>query len=290
VPILADAGTLVLVQGLTGREGSFHGLRNRSYGTKVVGGVTPGKGGTDVEGIPVFDTVVQAVAATGANASVIFVPAAAAADAVLEAADAGLDLVVCITEGIPVNDTARVRAQIQRARGVRLIGPNCPGLISPGQTNLGIIPGEICIPGPVGIVSRSGTLTYQIIHELTAIGVGQSTCVGIGGDPIVGTSFIDCLALFEEDPATRAVVLIGEIGGDEEERAAAFIAERMQTPVVAYIAGFTAPPGKRMGHAGALISGSKGTAAAKAEAFRAAGVPVAKNPSEVADLVRGSLA
>jgi succinyl-CoA synthetase alpha subunit len=285
VPILVDRQTLVLVQGLTGREGRFHALRNRAYGTQVVAGVTPGKGGTDVDGIPVFDTVGEATAATRANASVIFVPARAAADAILESADAGVGVIVCITEGIPVNDTARVRAQVRRTGGITLIGPNCPGLISPGETNLGIIPGEICIPGPVGLVSRSGTLTYQIVHELTAAGIGQSTCVGIGGDPIVGTGFIDCLARFEADPHTRAVVLIGEIGGDEEEQAAAFIARGMRTPVVAYIAGFTAPPGKRMGHAGALISGSKGTAAAKADAFRAAGVAVAKNPSEVAQLV-----
>jgi succinyl-CoA synthetase alpha subunit len=285
MPILVDQKTLVLVQGLTGREGRFHALRNRSYGTQVVAGVTPGKGGTDVDGIPVFDTVGEATAATRANASVIFVPARAAADAILESADAALSLVVCITEGIPANDTARVRTQIRRTGGVTLIGPNCPGVISPGESNLGIIPGEICIPGPVGLVSRSGTLTYQIVHELTAAGIGQSTCVGIGGDPIVGTGFIDCLERFEADPATRAVVLIGEIGGDEEEQAAAFIAQGMRTPVVAYIAGFTAPPGKRMGHAGALVSGSKGTAAAKADAFRAAGVAVAKDPSEVAKLV-----
>jgi succinyl-CoA synthetase alpha subunit len=285
VPILIDRKTLVLVQGLTGREGRFHALRNRSYGTQVVAGVTPGKGGTEVDGIPVFDTVEEAAGATRANASVIFVPARAAADAILESADAGVGLIVCITEGIPANDTARVRAQIRRTGGITLIGPNCPGVISPGESNLGIIPGEICIPGPVGLVSRSGTLTYQIVHELTAAGIGQSTCVGIGGDPIVGTGFIDCLARFESDPGTRAVVLIGEIGGDEEEQAAAFIAQGMRTPVVAYIAGFTAPPGKRMGHAGALISGSKGTAAAKADAFRAAGVAVAKNPSEVAQLV-----
>ena len=285
MPILVDEKTLVLVQGLTGREGRFHALRNRSYGTQVVAGVTPGRGGADVDGIRVFDTVGEATAATRANASVIFVPARAAADAILESADAALSLVVCITEGIPANDTARVRAQIRRTSGITLIGPNCPGVISPGESNLGIIPGEICIPGPVGLVSRSGTLTYQIVHELTAAGIGQSTCVGIGGDPIVGTGFIDCLARFEADPGTRAVVLIGEIGGDEEEQAAAFIAQGMRTPVVAYIAGFTAPPGKRMGHAGALVSGSKGTAAAKADAFRAAGVAVAKDPSEVAKLV-----
>ena len=285
MPILADRQTLVLVQGLTGREGSFHALRNRAYGTRVVAGVTPGKGGTEVDGIPVFDTVCDAAVATRANASVIFVPGRAAADAILESAGAGLPLIVCITEGIPVNDTARVRMQVRRTPGLRLIGPNCPGLITPGQTNLGIIPGEICIPGPVGLVSRSGTLTYQIVHELTAAGIGQSTCVGIGGDPITGTGFIDCLTLFEEDPKTKAVVMIGEIGGDDEERAAAFIAQGMRTPVVAYIAGFTAPPGRRMGHAGALISGSKGTAAAKADALRAAGVAVARDPSEVAQLV-----
>ena len=285
MPILVDQKTLVLVQGLTGREGRFHALRNRSYGTQVVAGVTPGRGGADVEGIPVFDTVADATAATRANASVIFVPARGAADAILESADAGVGLVVCITEGIPANDTARVRAQLRRTGGITLIGPNCPGVISPGESNLGIIPGEICIPGPVGLVSRSGTLTYQIVHELTAAGIGQSTCVGIGGDPIVGTGFIDCLARFDADPDTRAVVLIGEIGGDEEEQAAAFIAQGMRTPVVAYIAGFTAPLGKRMGHAGALVSGSKGTAAAKADAFRAAGVAVAKDPSEVAKLV-----
>ena len=285
MPILVDQKTLVLVQGLTGREGRFHALRNRSYGTQVVAGVTPGRGGADVEGIPVFDTVGDATAATRANASVIFVPARGAADAILESADAGVGLVVCITEGIPANDTARVRAQLRRTGGITLIGPNCPGVISPGESNLGIIPGEICIPGPVGLVSRSGTLTYQIVHELTAAGIGQSTCVGIGGDPIVGTGFIDCLARYDADPDTRSVVLIGEIGGDEEEQAAAFIAQGMRTPVVAYIAGFTAPPGKRMGHAGALVSGSKGTAAAKADAFRAAGVAVAKDPSEVAKLV-----
>jgi succinyl-CoA synthetase alpha subunit len=285
VAIFLDAGTRVVVQGLTGREGSFHARRNRDYGTKVVAGVTPGKGGSSVEGIPVYDTVCQAVAGTRATASVVYVPARGAADAVLEAADAGLGLIVCITEGIPVADAARARAQLRRTPGVRLIGPNCPGLITPGQANIGIIPGEICRPGPVGVVSRSGTLTYEIVNQLTLAGIGQSTCVGIGGDPVAGTGFIDCLAAFEEDPATRAVVLIGEIGGEEEERAAAYIAGGMRTPVVAYIAGFTAPPGRRMGHAGALISGSVGTAAAKTEAFRAAGVAVAANPGEVAALV-----
>jgi succinyl-CoA synthetase alpha subunit len=285
VAIFLDAGTRVVVQGLTGREGSFHARRNRDYGTKLVAGVTPGKGGSSVEGIPVYDTVGQAVADTRATASVVYVPAWGAADAILEAADAGLGLIVCITEGIPVAEAARTRAQLRRTPGVRLIGPNCPGLITPGQANIGIIPGEICQPGPVGVVSRSGTLTYEIVNQLTLAGIGQSTCVGIGGDPVAGTGFIDCLAAFEEDPATRAVVLIGEIGGEEEERAAAYIASGMRTPVVAYIAGFTAPPGRRMGHAGALISGSVGTAAAKAEAFRAAGVAVASNPGEVAGLV-----
>lgn len=284
--VLIDERTRVVVQGLTGQQGSFHSLRNRAYGTVVVAGVTPGKGGQDVEGIPVFDTVAESVRATGANAAASYVPARFAADGILEAADAGLPLVVCITEGIPAHDMARVYAHLRRADGTSLIGPNCPGLISPGRSNIGIIPGEICAPGPVGLVSRSGTLTYQIMYELTQMGIGQSTCVGIGGDPIVGTNFIDCLERFEEDPETKTVVLIGEIGGDEEERAAAFIAERMQTPVVAYIAGFTAPPGKRMGHAGAIVSGSKGTARAKAEAFEAAGVRVARNPTEVAELTR----
>lgn len=284
--VLIDERTRVVVQGLTGQQGSFHSLRNRAYGTVVVAGVTPGKGGQDVEGIPVFDTVAESVRATGANAAASYVPARLAADGILEAADAGLPLVVCITEGIPAHDMARVYAHLRRADGTSLIGPNCPGLISPGRSNIGIIPGEICAPGPVGLVSRSGTLTYQIMYELTQMGIGQSTCVGIGGDPIVGTNFIDCLERFEEDPETKTVVLIGEIGGDEEERAAAFIAERMQTPVVAYIAGFTAPPGKRMGHAGAIVSGSKGTARAKAEAFEAAGVRVARNPTEVAELAR----
>lgn len=287
--ILADEHTRVVVQGLTGREGSFHALRNRGYGTQVVAGVTPGKGGSDVEGIPVFDTVAAAAAATGAGAALVFVPARFAPDAVLEAADAGLGLIVCITEGIPALDMARVHAHLGRL-GVALVGPNCPGLISPGKANIGIIPHEICAPGPVGVVSRSGTLTYQVIHEMTRRGIGQSTCVGIGGDPIVGTSFVDCLERFEDDPETRVAVLIGEIGGDEEERAAAFIESSMKTPVVVYIAGFTAPPGKRMGHAGAIVSGSRGTAAAKADAFAAAGVPVARNPGEVAELVEKALA
>lgn len=281
--IFVDDKTKVVVQGLTGREGSFHALRNRSYGTQIVAGVRSGKGGEEVEGIPIFDTVAEARAETQADLAFVIVPAPAAPDAVLEALDAGLPMVVCVTEGIPANDMAKVYTHLKR-NGSVMIGPNCPGLISPGKSNVGFIPHEVCTPGPVGLVSRSGTLTYQIVHELTQMGVGQSTCVGIGGDPIVGTSFIDCLARFEEDPDTRAVALIGEIGGDEEEKAAKFIEENMQTPVVAYVAGFTAPPGKRMGHAGAIVSGTKGTAAAKAEAFEAAGVRVGRNPTEVAKL------
>jgi succinyl-CoA synthetase alpha subunit len=287
--IFVDETSRVLVQGLTGREGSFHARRNRDYGTSIVAGVTPGKGGLDVDGIPVFDTVEQAVAATGATVSLVFVPAPAAADAVLEAAGARLELVVCITEGVPVHDMTRVYAQLHRDARTALIGPNCPGVISPGKCNVGIIPGEVTTPGHVGLVSRSGTLTYQIMHELTAAGIGQSTCVGIGGDPIVGTSFVECLERYEQDPETEAVVLIGEIGGDEEERAAAYIRGSMKTPVVSYIAGFTAPPGKRMGHAGAIVSGSSGTAQAKAEAFEAAGVRVARTPSEVVSLLREGL-
>ncbi|MGH3370300.1 MAG: succinate--CoA ligase subunit alpha [Nocardioidaceae bacterium] len=286
--ILVDETSTVLVQGLTGREGSFHALRNRDYGTRVVAGVTPGKGGTDVAGIPVFDTVEQAVRATGATVSLAFVPAPAAADAILEATGAGMELAVCVTEGVPVHDMVRVYAELQRTTTV-LVGPNCPGVISPGRCNVGIIPGEVTMPGPVGLVSRSGTLTYQIMHQLTEAGIGQSTCVGIGGDPIVGTSFLDCLERFEQDPDTELVVLIGEIGGDEEERAAAYVGDTMKTPVVAYIAGFTAPAGRRMGHAGAIVSGSSGTAKAKAEALEAAGVPVGRNPNDVVSLVREAL-
>ena len=286
--ILVDAGTKVVVAGITGSEGTFHSLRNRAYGTHVVAGVTPGKGGQDVEGIPVFDTVEDAVEATGANTSLIFVPARFAAEAIYEAADAGLGLVVCITEGIPVRDMAQVGAYLGGTDTV-LVGPNCPGVISPGSANVGIIPGEICAPGRVGLVSRSGTLTYQIVHELTQRGIGQSTCVGMGGDPVHGLGFIGSLERFEADDGTDLVVMIGEIGGDDEERAAAFIAERMRKPVVSYIAGFTAPPGKRMGHAGAIITGSSGTAAAKAEALEAAGVRVGRTPTEVAELVRAAL-
>ncbi|HJY32730.1 MAG TPA: succinate--CoA ligase subunit alpha, partial [Actinomycetota bacterium] len=273
--ILVDEGTKVVVAGITGSEGTFHSLRNRSYGTDVAAGVTPGKGGKDVEGIPVFDTVEDAVAATGANTSLIFVPARFAAEAVYEAADAGIGLVVCITEGIPVRDMAQVGAYLRGTETV-LVGPNCPGIISPGRANVGIIPGEICAPGRVGLVSRSGTLTYQIVHELSQRGIGQSTCVGMGGDPVHGIGFIGSLERFEADEETDLVVMIGEIGGDDEERAAAFIAERVTKPVVSYIAGFTAPAGKRMGHAGAIITGSSGTAAAKAEALEAAGVKVGR--------------
>jgi succinyl-CoA synthetase alpha subunit len=285
MPILVDDGTRLLVQGLTGREGSFHAQRNREYGTQVVAGVTPGKGGSDVDGVPVFDTVAEAVADTKANTSLIFVPARFAADAILEAYDSGIDVIVCITENIPAMDMARVVPYLRSSeRAVTLIGPNCPGLISPGKANVGIIPGEICAPGPVGLVSRSGTLTYQIIHELTQRGVGQSTCVGIGGDPIPGSDFIDILEKFETDDATQVVILTGEIGGDAEERAAQWVKANMSKPVVAYIAGFTAPPGKRMGHAGAIISGSKGTAQAKAEALEGAGIEVGRNPTEVAEI------
>ena len=285
--ILIDEQTRVVVQGLTGREGRFHALRNRAYGTNVVAGVTPGKGGEDVEGIPVFDTVAEAVEATGANASLIFVPARFAGDAVYEAADAGVGVVVCITEGIPAQDEARFVNYVHRTYPqTALIGPNCPGLISPGKSNIGIMPGEITLPGgPVGLVSRSGTLTYQAVHELTQRGIGQTTCVGIGGDPVPGTGFIDCLARFEADPDTTAVVMIGEIGGSDEETAAQFIASEMTKPVVGYVAGVTAPPGKKMGHAGAIVSGGKGTAAAKIEALERAGCRVARNPSEIGDLM-----
>ncbi len=267
--IIIDENTRVVVQGLTGREGRFHALRNREYGTKVVAGVTPGKGGSDVEGIPVFDTMTEAVNETGANASVIFVPARFTADAVYEAADSGVNVIVCITEGVPAHDEARFVNYVHKVYpGTVLIGPNCPGLISPGKCNIGIMPGEITLAGgPVGLVSRSGTLTYQAVHELTQRGIGQTTCVGIGGDPVPGTGFIDCLSRFEADPDTLACVMIGEIGGSDEETAAAFIASEMTKPVVAYVAGVTAPAGKKMGHAGAIVSGSKGTAAAKIEAL-----------------------
>jgi len=286
--ILVGEGTKVVVAGITGSEGTFHSLRNRTYGTDVVAGVTPGKGGRDVEGIPVFDTVADAVERTGANTSLIFVPARFAPEAIYEAADAGIGLVVCITEGIPVRDMAQVGAYLRETETV-LVGPNCPGVISPGRSNVGIIPGEICTPGRVGLVSRSGTLTYQIVHELTQNDIGQSTCVGMGGDPVHGIGFIGALERFEADPETDLVVMIGEIGGDDEERAAAFLTDHVTKPVVAYIAGFTAPPGKRMGHAGAIITGSSGTAQAKAEALEVAGVRVGRTPTEVAQLVRTTL-
>ncbi|MGZ8637506.1 MAG: succinate--CoA ligase subunit alpha [Actinomycetota bacterium] len=286
--ILIDERTRVVVAGLTGSEGTFHSLRNRAYGTKVLAGVTPGKGGQDVDGIPVFDSVADGVEATGANRSRVFVPARFAAEAIYAAADAEVDLIVCITEGIPVQDMAQVRAYL-RGKSAELVGPNCPGVISPGRCNVGIIPGEICAPGRVGLVSRSGTLTYQIVHELTQRGIGQSTCVGMGGDPVHGIGFVESLERFEADPDTDLVVMIGEIGGDDEERAAAFVDGWMEKPVVGYIAGFTAPPGKRMGHAGAIITGSSGTAQAKSEALEAAGVRVGRTPSEVAELVQAAL-
>ncbi len=290
--IIVDGETRLVVQGITGREGSFHATRNKAYGTKVVAGVTPGKGGEDVEGIPVFDTVQDAVSQTGANTAMVFVPARFAADAMFEAVDAGIATVICITEGIPAHDMLRVYNHV-RPLGITLIGPNCPGALSPGKANVGIIPAEIFSEGNVGLVSRSGTLTYQIGHELTQLGVGQSTIVGIGGDPVVGSSFIDVLGRFQDDPETEIVVMVGEIGGAEEEKAAAFIEAEMTKPVIAYIAGFTAPPGKTMGHAGAIISGSAGTAQAKKEALEAHGVQVGTNPTEVAQLVAeraGSLA
>ena len=282
--ILVDTETRLVVQGLTGSEGRFHGLRNRAYGTQVVAGVTPGKGGQDVEGIPVFDTVASAVASTGANTSMIFVPAPFASDAIYEAIDAGIGLVICITEGIPVHEMLRIHAYIH-ARGVIMVGPNCPGALSPGKANVGIIPAEIFREGSVGLVSRSGTLTYQIGHELAELGLGNSTIVGIGGDPVVGSSFVEVLALYEADLQTEQVVMVGEIGGDEEEKAAAFIEGEMSKPVVAYIAGFTAPPGKTMGHAGAIISGSAGTAQAKKDALEARGIRVGTTPTETAQLV-----
>jgi len=288
--VLLDKDTRVVVSGVTGSEGTFHTRRNIAYGTNVVAGVTPGKGGQRAvdDKVPVFDTVAEAVQKEGANASLIFVPARFAADSIVEAVDAGCSLVVCITEGIPARDMAEVYPYV-RAKGVALIGPNCPGLISPGKANMGIIPGEITGPGPIGLISRSGTLTYQVMYEMFSAGVGQSTCVGIGGDPIVGSNFIDMLARFQADPETEAIVLIGEIGGDEEEKAAAYIAEKVTKPVTAYIAGFTAPEGKRMGHAGAIVSGSKGTAKAKKETFESFGIRVGTNPTETAELAVKSL-
>ena len=282
--VLIGAQTRLVVQGITGSEGAFHTRRNVAYGTRVVAGVTPGKAGHDLDGIPVFDSVADAVAATDANTSMIFVPPRFAAEAILEAADAGVGLVVCITEGIPVRDMATVHAYLE-GRDTVLVGPNCPGLISPGSANVGIIPGEICTPGTIGLVSRSGTLVYQIVHELTARGLGQSTCIGMGGDPVHGIGFIESLAMFQADPATDAIVMVGEIGGDDEERAARYVAEHVSKPVYGYIAGFEAPVGKRMGHAGAIVTGSAGTASAKADALEAVGVRVGRTPTEVAELV-----
>jgi succinyl-CoA synthetase alpha subunit len=287
--ILVDQSTRLCVSGITGREGTFHSLRNRDYGTQVVSGVTPGKGGQDVEGIPVFNTFHEAVTATSANTAMIFVPPRFAADSILEAEDAGTELIVAITEGIPAHDELRVYNALKKNRRSRLIGPNCPGILSPGKANVGIIPATFFKQGNVGVVSRSGTLTYQIGNVLAQQGFGNSTIVGIGGDPVPGTDFIDVLELFEADPDTELVVMCGEIGGDAEERAAEFVAERMSKPVVAYIAGFTAPPGKTMGHAGAIVSGSKGTAAAKAEALESKGVRVGRTPTAVAELAASLL-
>jgi succinyl-CoA synthetase alpha subunit len=286
--VLIDKNTRLIVQGITGREGTFHATQAQAYGTQVVGGVTPGKGGTKHEGWPVFNTVADAVRETGANASVIFVPPPFAADAIMEAADAGLPLAVCITEGIPVLDMVKAMAVIRGSR-TRLIGPNCPGLITAGQAKAGIIPGHICKEGRVGIVSKSGTLTYEAIHQLTKLGLGQTTCIGIGGDPLIGTSFIDALALFAQDAQTEAVVMIGEIGGSAEQEAAEWIRANFKKPVVGFIAGQTAPPGRRMGHAGAIISGGMGTAAEKMDALTAAGVHVVKSPADIGEAIRGAI-
>jgi succinyl-CoA synthetase alpha subunit len=301
VSILIDRHTRLVVQGITGRDGAFHTKQMIEYGTKVVAGVTPGKGGTEMHGVPVFDSVAEAVARARANTSVIYVPAPFAADAIFEAADAGIGLIVCITEGVPVRDAtaayhhvAALREANAGRKGMdgkpRLVGPNCPGLISPGLSKVGILPGHICKPGPIGLVSRSGTLTYEVVHQLTQAGLGQSTCIGIGGDPVIGTNFIDTLAAFEADSHTEAIVLIGEIGGSDEEEAAQYIRRHVHKPVVAFVAGQTAPPRKRMGHAGAIISGGSGTAAEKMEAFDAAGVPVARIPSEIPGLIGEALA
>ncbi|MEO8194965.1 MAG: succinate--CoA ligase subunit alpha [Gemmatimonadales bacterium] len=284
--VFIDNSTRLLVQGITGRDGSFHTRQMIEYGTQVVGGVTPGKGGQKFDDkVPIFNTVSEATTETGANATVIYVPPMFAADAMMEAADAGIPFIVCITEGVPVLDMTRVYPFVKE-KGARLLGPNCPGLISPGKSKVGIIPGRICTPGPIGLVSRSGTLTYEVVFQMTRAGMGQTTCVGIGGDPINGTNFIECLAAFEADPDTEAVVMIGEIGGTDEQDAARFVKESMKKPVVGFIAGQTAPPGRRMGHAGAIISGSAGTAAEKIEAFEDAGIGVAKRPIDVVQLLK----
>ena len=287
--IFIDKNTRLLVQGITGRDGSFHAKQMIEYGTQVVAGVTPGKGGQKfADKVPIFNTVAQAVKETGANTTVIYVPPPFAADAMMEAADAGVSFIVCITEGVPVLDMTRVYPFVKE-RGARLLGANCPGLITPGQSKVGIIPGRICTPGPVGLVSRSGTLTYEVVYQMTRAKIGQTTCVGIGGDPINGTNFIDCLDAFEKDPQTKAVVMIGEIGGTDEQEAARFVKEKMKKPVVGFIAGQTAPPGRRMGHAGAIISGSAGTAAEKMQAFEENGVGVAKRPIDVVDLLKSAM-
>jgi len=289
VSIFIDKNTRLLVQGITGRDGSFQTKQMIEYGTQVVGGVTPGKGGQKFENtVPIFNTVAEAVRETSANTTVIYVPPPFAADAMMEAADAGVSFIVCITEGVPVLDMTKVYPFVKE-RGSRLLGPNCPGLISPGASKVGIIPGRICTPGPVGLVSRSGTLTYEVVYQMTRAGIGQTTCVGIGGDPINGTNFIDCLDAFEKDSATKAVVMIGEIGGTDEQEAAQFVKKKMKKPVVGFIAGQTAPPGRRMGHAGAIISGSAGTAAEKMQAFEQNGVGVAKRPIDVVDLLKRAM-
>lgn len=286
--IFIDGGTRLVVQGITGRDGSFHTRQMIEYGTGVVAGVTPGKGGQLFDDrVPIYHTMAEAVAETGANSSVIYVPPAFAAGAIFEAADAGIELIVCITEGLPVIDMTTVMPFLKE-RGARLIGPNCPGLISPGRSKVGIIPGNICAPGAVGLVSRSGTLTYEVVHQLTRNGLGQSSCVGIGGDPLIGTNFIDCLAAFEADPETEAIVMIGEIGGTDEQNAASYVREHVTKPVVGFIAGQTAPPGRRMGHAGAIISGASGTAEEKIAAFEEAGIGVMKRPVEVVDLLKAA--
>jgi succinyl-CoA synthetase alpha subunit len=292
--IFTDKSTKLVVQGITGRDGSFHTREMIAYGTQVVAGVTPGKGGQTFEGpggrkVPIFNDMAEAVAATGANASVIFVPPAFAASAIMEAADAGISLVVAITEGVPVLDMTRAHA-FARDKGARVLGPNCPGLLTVGGAKIGILPGRIASPGPIGVVSRSGTLTYEAVYQLTQAGLGQTTCVGIGGDPLIGTNFIDCLAAFEKDPATEAVVMIGEIGGTDEQQAAAFAKSSMSKPVVGFIAGQTAPPGRRMGHAGAIISGAEGTAVEKVKALEASGITVAKRPADIVGLVKAALA